>query len=191
VTRQRADPRPEHTTGWAGYALGEGTGDGDADGLALGFGVALGAVDAGADGLAEPPGVTDAGALAVGDAVAPGATDPLGAAAAGLLVGGGACVPGTRDGIGVGLGIGVSSPPFPRTTALRKISTNTAMTAITKIAETRSSTCTAMSDAVCARGGAAGSLLPRVPRPEVRPSPRLAALSLPRRSVVEAAPFAA
>jgi hypothetical protein len=135
-----------------------------------------------ADGLAEPLGVDDPDAA--------GATDPLGDADAEAL-GGGACVPGTRDGIGFGLGIGVRSPPFPRTTALRRISTKTAMTAITKIADARSSTCTAMSEAVCARWGTAGSRLPRAPRPELRPSPRLAALSLPRRSVVEAAPFAA
>jgi hypothetical protein len=179
---------PSIRRGWAGYPLGEGTGDGDGDGAALGFGVALGAADPVADGLAEPLGV-DAEALAAGDPDAPGTTDPLGAADAGA-VGGGACVPGTRDGIGFGLGSGVSSPPFPRTTALSTISTKTAMTPITKIAEARSSMWTAMSDAVCARWGTAGSRLPRAARPESRPSPRLAALSLPRRSMVEAAPFA-
>ncbi len=97
---------------------------------------------------------------------------------------------GATDAIGVGVGIGVRSPPFPRTTALSRISTKTAMTPMTNIADARSSMCTAMSDAVCTRGGAAGSRFPRVPRPEVRRSPRLVALSLPRRSPVGAGPFA-
>ena len=142
-----------------GYALGDGTGDavgfGVADGFgeAVGFGVADAAGDAAADGLGDgltdPLGAADAGALAAGDATALGAADAAGAS----------------DATGFGVGIGVRKPPFPSTNAFRKISTKTAITPITKIAEARSSTWTAMSDAVWTRAGVAGSRPPRGPGP--------------------------
>jgi len=74
--------------------------------------------------LADALGAGDAAALAAGDAAALGAADAAGAS----------------DATGFAVGIGVRKPPFPSTNAFMKISTKTAITPITKTADTRSST---------------------------------------------------
>jgi hypothetical protein len=106
-------------------AAGDGEADGDAD--ALGLADELGLVDA--LGLAEPLGLVDGLAL-------------------GPCEGDGLVLAGTvADGTGDGVGIGVRNPPWPKSAAYRKISTNVATTTTTQTLVTGSSMYGSCSDA--------------------------------------------